>query len=146
MSKPQLMFFVSEKLHAIFPTIENGVVPLEDKCKGILAMSCKHNGLYRVALHTVSRIVDGQYETEQLLETFMFSNFQDKEWFTQYLAYMPPSRILTHVNRKHRSQPPTSRITSTNESEVERAKKFLGLNQTKTEEGLVITLRTPGEK
>lgn len=146
MGKPQLMFFVSEKLYVIFPTIENAVVPLRDKCKGILAMSCEHNGSYTVALHTVSRIVDEQYETKQLLEVFRFSNLRDKEWFAQYLAYMPPSRILIHINRKHHSQHLTSRITPTNESEVERAKKFLGLSQTKTEGGLAIALRTPEEE
>ncbi|WP_342044845.1 hypothetical protein [Bacillus sp. OTU530] len=146
MRKPQLMFFVSEKLYAIFPTIENGIVPLKDNRRGILAMSCEHNGSYTVALHTVSRIIDEQYETEQLLEVFRFSNFQDKEWFSQYLAYMSSSRILMHINRKHHSQRLTSRITSTNESEVERAKKFLGLSQTKTEVGLVIALRTPEEE
>lgn len=146
MSKPQLMFFVSEKLHAIFPTIENAVVPLKDKCKGILAMSCEHNGFYTVPLYTVSRIVDKQYEIEQLLEVFRFFNLQDKEWFVQYLAYMCPDRILMHVNRKHRCRRPTSRITLTNESEVGRAKKFLRLSQTKTERGLVIALRTPEEE
>jgi len=146
MGKPPLMFFVSRKLYSLFPTIENGVVPLENKRKGILAISCEHNGSHAVTLCTVSRIVDEQYETEQLLKVFMFSNFQDKEWFAQHLACMCPSRILIHANRRHRGKHPTSRITSTNESEIERAKKFLGLNQIKLERGLVTVLRKPGEE
>lgn len=111
-------------------------------------MSREQNSAYIVPPYTVSHITDEQYKTEQLLEIFMVSNFQDKEWFAQYLAYMPPSHILAHVNRKYHSQHPTSHITSTNQSEVERTGKFLGLrlNLIKPEEGQVAVVRRPEHK
>lgn len=59
---------------------------------------------------------------------------------------MYPSHILMHFNRKHRNQHPASRITLTNESEVKRAKKFLGLDRMKPEEGAVAVVRKPEEK